>query len=86
MHMCTKSKCIIWYYSPYNTLYSGPFTHSRSVGRPIKEVDATYIEYLQGLLFSFTEIAKIMGISRATLYRILDDAGIDLTPALPMLL
>ena len=40
-------------------------------------MDVTYIEYLRGLLFSFTDIAKIMGISRATLYRRLDDAGVS---------
>ena len=38
-----------------------------------------YVEYLRGLKFSFTDIASIMGISRATLYRRLDDAGIDCT-------
>ena len=52
---------------------------SRSVGRPNIDIDLTYIEYLRGLRFSFTEIARIMGISRATLYRRLDDAGIDRT-------
>ena len=35
--------------------------------------------YLRGLRFSFTDIAKMMGISRATLYRRLDNAGINHT-------
>ena len=51
---------------------------SRS-GRPIIEVNLMYVEYLRGLKFSFTDIGSIMGISRATLYRRLDDAGIDRT-------
>ena len=42
-----------------------------------------YVEYLRGLKFSFTDIASIMGISGATLYRRLDDVGTDRTvPAL----
>ena len=48
-----------------------------SVGRPIIDVDTDYIEYLRGLRFSFTEIARILRVSRATLYRRLDDAGIS---------
>ena len=39
------------------------------------EVDLMYVEYLQGLRFSFTDTARIMGIGRATLYRRLDDVG-----------
>lgn len=39
----------------------------------------TYIEYLRGLRFTFTDIAKMIGISRATVYRRLEDAGIDYT-------
>ena len=49
----------------------------RGVGRPLLDIDVTYIEYLRGLRFTFTDIAKIMGISRTTIYRRLDDAGID---------
>ena len=37
------------------------------------------VEYFRGLKFSFTDIASIMGFSRTTLYRRLDDAGIDRT-------
>jgi phage antirepressor YoqD-like protein len=29
-------------------------------------MDVTYTEYLRGLRFTFTDIAKMMGISRAT--------------------
>ena len=61
--------------SPY--INACTYIHSRSVGRPLIEVDVTYIEYLRGLRFSFTDIARIMGISRATLYRRLDDTGTD---------
>jgi AcrR family transcriptional regulator len=52
-------------------------TYFRGVGRPLLDIDVTYIEYLRGLRFTFTDIAKMMGISRATIYRRLDDAGID---------
>ena len=38
------------------------FCCSRSVGRPFLDVDTDYIEYLRGLRFSFTEIARILGI------------------------
>ena len=51
--------------------------YCRGVGRPQLDIDVTYIEYLRGLRFTFTNIAKIMGISRSTIYRRLDDAGID---------
>jgi len=35
------------------------------------------IEYLRGLRFSWTKIAKLMGISRSTLYRRLDEYGVQ---------
>lgn len=49
----------------------------RTVGRPRLEVSFDYIEYLRGLRFSFTEIAILLGISRATLYRRLSEAGVS---------
>ena len=36
-----------------------------------------YTEYLRGLQYTLTNFAKIMGISRSTIYRRLDDAGLD---------
>ena len=41
------------------------------------EVSFEYIEFLRGLRFSFTEIARLIGISRATLYRRLNEAGVS---------
>ena len=35
------------------------------------------VEFLRGLQFSWTRIAEIMGVSRSTLYRRLEDDGID---------
>ena len=43
------------------------------------DVDTSHIEYLRGLRFSYTEIAQIQGISKATLYWKLSDAGINLS-------
>ena len=49
----------------------------RVAGRPRVNVDIEDIEFLRGLRFPYTEIAGILGISRATLYRRLDEEGID---------
>ena len=49
----------------------------RSVGRPRINVDIEDIEYLRRLRFSWTAVANILGISRSTLYRRLDDEGIS---------
>ena len=35
------------------------------------------VEFLRSLRFSFTEIASILGVSRATLYRRLDEEGLS---------
>ena len=49
----------------------------RSPGRPLLEVSIEEVECLRSLHFSWTKIAEIMGISRSTLYRRLDQEGID---------
>ena len=49
----------------------------RSPGRPLLEVSIEEVEYLHSLHFSWTNIAEIMGISRSTLYRRLDQEDID---------
>ena len=49
-----------------------------SPGRPVIPVDIEDIEYLRGLRFSWTEIAKILGISRSTPYRRLQEAELSL--------
>ncbi len=46
-------------------------------GRPPLEVSVDDIEYLRGLRFTWTKIAEILGISRSTLYRRLEQEGID---------
>lgn len=46
-------------------------------GRPKVNVDIEDIEFLRGLRFSYTNIATILGISRSTLYRKLDEEGIS---------
>ena len=50
--------------------HSGP-------GRPAIDVDITDVEYLRNLRFTWTKIADILGISRSTLYRHLDEEGIS---------
>jgi len=49
----------------------------RVTGRPRIEVDVEDIEFLQGLRFSWTNVAKVLGISRSTLYRRLEEEGIS---------
>ena len=46
-------------------------------GRPAIDVDITDVEYLRNLRFTWTKIADILGISRSTLYRRLDEEGIS---------
>ena len=48
----------------------------RSVGRPKKEVEAQWIMELRALNYTWTKIASMLDVSRATLYRRLKDAGI----------
>ena len=43
------------------------------MGRPKCEVNQEEVEYLRSLRFSWSKIANIIGISRATLYRRLDE-------------
>ena len=48
-------------------------------GRSQLLVSIDDIEYLRGLHFTWTKIASILGISRSTLYRRLEEAGIELS-------
>ena len=49
----------------------------RQPGRPAIDVDMNEVEYLRSLRFTWTKIANILGISRSTLYRRLDEEGIS---------
>ena len=48
-----------------------------SIGRPKIVIPIEEIEFLRQLRFSWTRIAEILGISRSTLYRQLEDEGIS---------
>jgi len=61
-----------FYYLLHVNLYS-----SGTSGCPRVSVNVDEIEFLRSLRFSFKEIAKILGISRATLYRRLDEEGLS---------
>lgn len=52
-------------------------SRSPKVGRPRAHVDVDDILELRALHYKWTKIASILGISRATLYRRLDEAGIS---------
>ena len=54
-----------------------PNDRERLPGRPKLKVCIEEIEYLRGLRFTWTKMAKILGISRSTLYCRLE--GVDLT-------
>ncbi len=56
---------------------SNVFCFCRARGRPALDVSVEDIEYLRGMRFSWTKIAEILGISRSTLYRRLEEEGIE---------
>ena len=63
------------YFSFYVLLSSD--CSSATNGRPRMSVDIDEIEFLRSLRFTYKEIANILGISRATLYRRLDEEGLS---------
>ena len=52
------------------------FLYSCNVGRPKSEVDITEVLSLRSLRYSWTKISELVGVSRSTLYRRLNKAGI----------
>ena len=48
----------------------------RSTGRPRVFLDMDEVELLRSLRFTWSKIAEILGVSRSTLYRRLEEEGI----------
>ena len=53
------------------------YHRSVTIGRPRVSFNISEVEFLRSLRFSFKQIASILGISRATLYRRLDEEGLS---------
>ena len=51
--------------------------HTQRQGRPRFAVSREQVEYLWSLSFSWKEIATLLGVSRATLYRLVMYIGLD---------
>ncbi len=52
-------------------------TNEPTIGRPTLDVDISEVEALRELNFSWTKIADILGVSRATLYRKVEESGVS---------
>ena len=52
-----------------HSMYSAPVLHTNGRGRPRFVITRGQLEYLRSLLFSWTQIASLLGVSRMTVYR-----------------
>ena len=78
--------CVCWvasYTHDYDVLASYQFiqffTVFFSVGQPRLKVDLADVELFRSLRFSWSKIAQLLGVSRSTLYRRLEEEGISLS-------
>lgn len=59
-------------------LYSCPTENSGSAGRPRYVISAQQLQFLRDLHFSWTKIAKILGVSRKIINRSRQELGMSL--------
>ena len=62
-----------YYYVPYSSQ-----DEDSHVGRPCISVDMYEVEFLRSLGFTWTTIAEMLGVSRSTLYRRLEESNLSL--------
>ena len=55
--------------------YQAPFSPAQGRGRPHRVITQEQLEYLRYMKFSWTQISKLLGVSRMTVYRRRRDLG-----------
>ena len=61
--------------------YQAPLQHSAAPGRPRFRITREQLEYLRSLSFSWTDISRLLGVSRMTIHRRRDEYGLLSEPA-----
>ena len=49
------------------------------MGRPKEEIDMDDVDLLRSFRFSMTKVAELLGVSRSTLYRRMEEEGVSTT-------
>ena len=53
----------------FDTAYRAPLIRLAGRGRPTFDISREQLEYLASLLFTWSQIAALLGVSRMTIYR-----------------